>query len=212
MVDEQSETALFYAVRQKSYSNGYPQSIKTEVEPLHVVELLVNHGSDINHKDRHGIDVLSTACISDLIDVSRYLISKGADVNVKCYGKPLLYDIISRGRSRIARMLIDSGADVNTEVISNGGIKQTILEFTASCKETELVVHLIRNGADIMFRTSVNGEHEAVWMDYNVQLAVLETQPYNIKYLSDRIGINKRLMEERGEYINRELDSADLGI
>jgi ankyrin repeat protein len=69
-----------------AFINGYHRQ-KPPTERLEVVKLLVDLGEDVNHADSYGITPLMAAANLGDINIVRYLIEKGADLNAHDLGK-----------------------------------------------------------------------------------------------------------------------------
>jgi ankyrin repeat protein len=69
-----------------AFINGYHRQ-KPPAERLEVVKLLVDLGEDVNHADSYGITPLMAAANLGDINIVRYLIEKGADLNAHDLGK-----------------------------------------------------------------------------------------------------------------------------
>src|SRR5580658_6914543 len=69
-----------------AFINGYHRQ-KPPAERLEVVKLLVDLGEDVNHADSYGITPLMAAANLGDINIVRYLIDKGADLNAHDLGK-----------------------------------------------------------------------------------------------------------------------------
>jgi ankyrin repeat protein len=69
-----------------AFINGYHRQ-KPPAERLEVVKLLVDLGGDVNHADGYGITPLMAAANLGDINIVRYLIEKGADLNAHDLGK-----------------------------------------------------------------------------------------------------------------------------
>src|SRR5579863_5861227 len=69
-----------------AFINGYHRE-KPPAERLEVVKLLVDLGGDVNHADSYGITPLMAAANLGDINIVRYLINKGADLNAHDLGK-----------------------------------------------------------------------------------------------------------------------------
>jgi len=69
-----------------AFINGYHRQ-RPPAERLEVVKLLVDLGEDVNHADSYGITPLMAAANLGDINVVRYLIDKGADLNAHDLGK-----------------------------------------------------------------------------------------------------------------------------
>jgi uncharacterized protein len=69
-----------------AFINGYHRE-KPPAERLELVKLLVDMGQDVNHADSYGITPLMAAANLGDINIVRYLIDNGADLNAHDLGK-----------------------------------------------------------------------------------------------------------------------------
>lgn len=88
---------------------------------LEVVQLLVEHGADVNAYDTEGHQPLHLACKSNHLNVVQFLLSLGVDVNSPGpQGKTALqvacFDINDRISPKIVQFLLEHGADVHASV------------------------------------------------------------------------------------------------
>ena len=86
---------------------------------VYVVRALVEHGADVEARDRHGRTALHCACHarsmdpSVSLDVVTYLLSVGADLNAEDYeGRHAVHNAAASGRVEVARLLVEAGAYV----------------------------------------------------------------------------------------------------
>lgn len=98
---ENGESVLAYALRYRCDND--------------LVMLLIDSGADIYDFDENGVSIFEMAITYDNIEIVRYFISKGIDVNsTKRRSKftPLM-TAVAYGRVEVAKLLIDNGADKN---------------------------------------------------------------------------------------------------
>ena len=89
--------------------------LAAENDEKEIVELLVEHGADVNNTDLYGATALMIASnnISGT-QIVEYLIEHGADVNaVNQIGESALFYAACVQGSKTAKVLIDHGADIN---------------------------------------------------------------------------------------------------
>ncbi len=85
IISKDRETTLM-AASGMGFINGYHRQ-RTPAERLELVKLLVELGEDVNAADNYGITPLMVAANLGDIEVVKYLISKGADLNAHDLGK-----------------------------------------------------------------------------------------------------------------------------
>ena len=106
----------------------------------HKVELLAT-------KDNSGKTALHIAAENGKIDVIRFLLENGAEVNAKDRsGATPLYTPIKYGHTDIVKLLIKEGAEVD---ITNRYVNQTPLHWAVKNGRFDIVKFLLENGADI---------------------------------------------------------------
>ena len=109
---------------------------------------LVTAGANVNEKDDVGSTPLFWSAGIGYIDITEYLISKGADVNADfVYGGTPLHSAVVGGDEKhiiIIAILIKNGADINRK----SGLG-TPLHSAVMNENIDMVDFLIKNGADI---------------------------------------------------------------
>jgi ankyrin repeat protein len=68
---------------------------------------------DLNARDRRGQCALVSAVRNGHLEVVRFLLEKGAEVNTSTWGGTVLHEAIHDCRFDVARVLVEMGADVN---------------------------------------------------------------------------------------------------
>ena len=155
-----------------------PIHFAAERESFQCIDLLLEHGADINAKawgDKTPLHWLSEVPYDSGI-VAAYLADKGADIelNMICIGTPL-QQAAYFGRIRIVRTLLEKGAKPNviTEIDRIGTFRfGTALQFAAYSGHQEVVRLLVKHGALInqvatdigtaLHAAAINGKHETV--------------------------------------------------
>ncbi|RKY12425.1 MAG: hypothetical protein DRP65_01275 [Planctomycetota bacterium] len=134
---------------------------KCEIEMLFAVRTdninelinLIEQGADINWKDSkmEGVTALHEAARKGNIEIARYLLQNGADINSKNYnGLTPLHIAAYCGENIIVNTLIAEGAKVNAKAKDN----ITPLHAAASMGHQDTVELLINNGAEVHTRSS----------------------------------------------------------
>jgi ankyrin repeat protein len=149
-------TPLLYAVRENCLS---------------CVDVLIEHGVDLNKPDPEGMSPLVLAALNSHWDISRALIQAGADVNQwDNYGRAPLLTAVSSRRGRgthpndplqetdgltIVRLLLEAGANPNMQLFLRpsksrgaGSRGTTPLMAAAGGADVEVIRLLLEHGAD----------------------------------------------------------------
>ncbi|CAN9398621.1 unnamed protein product [Alternaria alternata] len=100
-------------------SGGTPLMFAVKAKRLDMVQLLVEHGADVNKRhDEQTATALQTALQTAMSQESRramveWLVDKGADVNLRTPESSPLFDACLEGDVDMVRLLLDKGAKVN---------------------------------------------------------------------------------------------------
>lgn len=110
---------------------------------LEQMELLIDHGANVNYQSEDSITALWLA-VQDL-NKTKLLLDKGADVNHRVQGYGILVKLAAiPGTINIFHLLIDRGADLKKSAPDN-----FLLYYAASSGDTALVGFLIRSGFNV---------------------------------------------------------------
>ncbi len=130
-------------VKKINPSKYTPLGAASEIGPLELVQLLIKHGANV----KDASDALINASYRGRLDIIKFLIEKGADVNKKDrLEDTALTSAIRSGYLKTANFLIENGADVN---ITSGFERYTPLSIAASNRNVELTKFLIEKGANV---------------------------------------------------------------
>lgn len=78
------------------------------------MELLVNHGADLNYKDADGRSTLYLLALENRIEMAEFLLSKCADVGARdLEGRTALHVSAWQGHTEMVELLLNRNADVN---------------------------------------------------------------------------------------------------
>jgi len=116
-----------------------------------VAHLVTINPNTLDDYTEDGFTALGLACYFGQFDVARYLVLKGANVNLQSNNGFNVFPIHSAAAgnyTEIARMLIENGAKVN--VIQQAGA--TPLHSAAQNGNLELIILLLENGAELFIR------------------------------------------------------------
>ncbi|KAI1743227.1 ankyrin repeat-containing domain protein [Xylaria scruposa] len=130
--DKQRRTALMWAA-----SGGQ----------VAVVQLLLNHGANINAKDRFGRTALTFAAIGGHKEIVQLLLDYRADANSSTEMKErALMSAADFGYKEIVQLLLDRGTRVNARGSED---RETVLMCAVCGEDKEVVQLLLDHGADI---------------------------------------------------------------
>jgi ankyrin repeat protein len=112
-----------------------------------LAHLIYTHPDAVNEYANDGFTPLGLACYFGRAEVARYLVLKGADVNLPSNNGFHVFPIHSATAgdyTEIARMLIENGAKVNVKQQAGA----TPLHSAAQNGNLELLILLLENGAE----------------------------------------------------------------
>jgi len=119
-----------------------------------IVKLLVDNGSKFQKRDINSGDTpLHEAAAGGNPEIFKYLVKKGADINVKNSDGDSPIHKASGHSLEIASFLIESGVNVNIK--NKHG--ETPLHLAAKSRNAVTIEYLITHGADVNSRTKFNG-------------------------------------------------------
>src|SRR6185312_8018751 len=116
-----------------------------------VAHLVYNHPEAINFYAEDGFTPLGLACYFGQYEIARYLVLKGADVNLPSNNGFRVYPLHSAAAgnyTQIARMLIENNAQVNVKQQAGA----TALHSAAQNGNIDLLILLLEHGADVNIR------------------------------------------------------------
>ena len=124
-----------------------------EDQKMDVVELFVEAGMSPNVTTDNG-SPLVTAGVTGNLEIVKFLVEKGADINSKRKEQealtPLFGAILGNGKEKqdTIKFLLDKGADVNARYISKG-FEATPLMMAVAQKDTEIVRLILAKKPDV---------------------------------------------------------------
>lgn len=124
------------------------QLIRTDHPQAHEVAFLLDHGADVNAKDKayHDWTALMGAAIKGHANVAKLLLDHGADVNAKSdLGLTALMVAAVKGNADVAKLLLNHGANVNA--MANEEL--TALMVAAGAGHADVAKLLLDRGADV---------------------------------------------------------------
>lgn len=150
---------------------------------LEIVELLINHGADVNKPRNDGSTALMLAIYHNHIDIVRLLICRGA--NIKATNQNGLFPLAIAAYAKnnnIAKILIGAGADLNQP-----SANQTVLHIAVLRNNLELIYLLLRNNADMYLfnRCGVSAFSLAITMGNIKAVDLFLKQGINLNHSTD---------------------------
>jgi ankyrin repeat protein len=116
-----------------------------------VAHLVQQHPDAVNYYAEDGFTPLGLACYFGQYEIARYLVQKGADVNLPSNNGFRVYPLHSATAGNytdIARMLIENNAQINVK--QQAGV--TALHSAAQNGNIDLLIMLLEHGADVGIR------------------------------------------------------------
>ncbi|HZY40211.1 MAG TPA: ankyrin repeat domain-containing protein [Mucilaginibacter sp.] len=116
-----------------------------------VAHLVYQHPEAVNYYAEDGFTPLGLACYFGHYEIARYLILKGADVNLPSHNGFSVYPLhsaVAGNYTDLARMLIENNAQIN--VTQQAGA--TALHSAAQNGNVDLLILLLEHGADANIR------------------------------------------------------------
>jgi len=116
-----------------------------------VAHLVYSHPDAINFYAEDGFTPLGLACYFGQYEIARYLVLKGADVNMPSNNGFRVYPLHSAAAgnyTQIARMLIENNAQINVKQQAGA----TALHSAAQNGNIDLLILLLEHGADVNIR------------------------------------------------------------
>ena len=121
---------------------------------LELTQRLIRAGAKVNVKNDYGSTPMSEAAVLGRADLIEALLKAGADVeSPNADGQTALMVVARTGRVDAARVLLTYGAKVNTVEQWRG---QTALMWAVAQKQPAMVAELVKAGADVNARSTVN--------------------------------------------------------
>jgi ankyrin repeat protein len=183
-----------------------------------LLEQIFNHGADINHTYR-GSTALQMATQCNDLAVVRYLLDKGADVNIRSEsGDGPLHEASRNLSLTFVNLLLEKGAEVNAQDKSgNTALMEALSTGYVKDAYAPVIKRLLEKGADVNIRNKrdVGALEKAVWGHEPVIVQMLLEKGAEVN-AQDKSG-NTALMEacERGKISIVELlleKGADVNI
>jgi ankyrin repeat protein len=116
-----------------------------------VANLVYAHPEAINFYAEDGFTPLGLACYFGHYEIARYLVLKGADVNLPSnngFRVFPLHSAVAGNYTQIARMLVENNAKVNVKQQAGA----TALHSAAQNGNIDLLIMLLEHGADVNIR------------------------------------------------------------
>ena len=108
-----SARALLEAGADIHKENEFGREPINKATSLRMLEVLIEHGADVNHVDRCGEWPLKEFSFHGNAPAVRKLLAAGAEVNRTSTGKIALHSAVRADDAETVRILVDAGADIN---------------------------------------------------------------------------------------------------
>ena len=136
------------------------------------VKSLINLGADIYYKDDTGRTAFMYATYHRHLNVMRYFIELGVDINATDNNGFRALNVISTRYGEnieVVQLLLDAGADVN----SRTGNGFTALLNASKNGQLNVMKLLAKNGADLNCKSYENGYTPLYWASYNNRIDII---------------------------------------
>lgn len=173
----------------------------------------------INSKDRNGNSPLSIAVSKQDLEMMRFLIENGADVNIEDFFRvPPIYYAVTKGTKEMIELLIDKKASISG-YFSYGNERRTLVGWAIDKNSPEKVEVLLKHGASPDGKFDLNDYsqdsclHIAIQKDYQkiVELLIEYHADVNVKNEQGETSIYLAIRSKRPEMIKLLYDnSADI--
>jgi uncharacterized protein len=122
------------AVDGKNYKNPLHEAVRHDY--ANIVELLLQHGADVNRLDYYGYTPLLKAAYWNSYQAAQLLLRWNANLNIQeCYyGYTAIHTAVYYGYEAMTKLLISAGANLNIQNYSGN----TVLHYAADAKHEGL--------------------------------------------------------------------------
>ena len=123
---------------------------------LEVVEILLNHGANREHRNVSDYTPLSLAASGGYVNIIELLLQHGAEINSRTGSKlgisPLMLAAMN-GHTSAVRLLLNQGSDINAQIETN---RNTALTLACFQGRHEVVSLLLDRKANVEHRAKVS--------------------------------------------------------
>lgn len=144
-------TNLVYGQRGIVGRGELPLHLAINLHQVEIAKLLLDYNADPYLENYHQANALDVAVYDEVTDIIRELLDRGMDANIKNTGgaTPMEYaDDIN-----VIELLLEYGADINNKSSKTGN---TRLHFAVGVMDVELVIFLLKHGADVFITNNEN--------------------------------------------------------
>ena len=148
-----------------------PLSVAAKEQTPEVIELLVNHGAEVNARTSTWMSPLMIAAVNDKIDNCKVLLKFGAETNIRTIsGQSMIELAILNQRTDVVKLLLDHGVDahalnsqgcslLNTAIMIDhadeivfGGMRLERVIKAFSKAKLDIIKLLLEHGVDVNIR------------------------------------------------------------
>jgi len=153
-------------INTKGYNDKTLLHSSIRSDNLQLVDWLINHGLDVNARDKGGctpLHFVASPSGTDRTDIAESLLSHGADINAKDgEGETVLHEAATYHNQLLMKSLLSHGADINTRNIWD----ITPLHRYVSNNDPEFVEFLVKHGADVNAKDNDGRTALSIAMEY----------------------------------------------
>ena len=165
---------------------------------LPLAEVLLEHGADVNGRSNSQSTAVRTMCHKNDDDMVKFLISKGADINIpNRNGSTCLMSAVKS--VSLVKLLVENGANVNAREINK--VQQTALHYAIYNENLDSFIYLLKSGAD----PSIPNKHG----DSILRSAACFLQPAMVDVLCLRPDVTPNAIIEAFELLGAGLGAAE---
>ena len=115
-----------------------------------VIQLLFDHGFDINARDKYGNTPIFLAILHHRLESAKLLLDLGADINIpNCKNRTILHEIALYNFEEEAKFLLKKKKEYGLEINFHDDLFRTPVDEAVYLNNADIAVLLVDNGATI---------------------------------------------------------------